>query len=345
MTFRKSSIILIILAFTLFSIIISIALLHQNETSSLWSMSIGSENGTEVYQTDYDPSNVGENFGVGLYNYPNHTPENSMGNRKYIGPNESFSGYLYVNNQMYSANDFLIFCLVDYNQTEFVMESNPASIHHQVHFKPMEERMIEFRVPPMSEGIHDVELFLIMKPFDHSLDKEFRLKTDMSLLGSRRANVYVGNNSRTEMPVFRPYKGPSQSCGKDYVLNDGHMVTSEPCGRTAWFSREVSHGDIVDYWVNAAANTKYPVSVALVPLVDYYQITFRNSSSEKAIFLNLAAGEKISIPGQVIIPEDKGVHEFMVLWIPKPYSNLDDGEEKKQWITSEPSIRLGLNSS
>ncbi|WP_214041047.1 hypothetical protein [Methanoculleus sp.] len=65
-----------------------------------------------------------------------------------------------------------------------------------------------------------------------------------------------------------------------------------------------------------------------------------------ALFCSLEAGEKISIPASITVPEEEGVHELMVLWVPAPYQQLEGANRVSrdlgQWPWTEPSIRVGL---
>ncbi|MFA4859268.1 hypothetical protein [Methanoregula sp.] len=248
---------------------------------------------------------------------------------------------------MTKNSDFLIIGLLDYQQIPFEFNNSGKNIHHVIHMAPFEEAFYRFRLPPMPDGSHDFELFLIMKPDEHTLNNSFRFSTDQALLGSRRVNIIVGNATEFSAPRITTYNGPTWSCGSDYVLNDGLLVTTKPCDNRALLSSNVTPDKLYDYSINIAADSKYPISVAIVPLLDYYQVPLTKNMNENVAFFNLSAGEKISVPANIGIPHDTGVHELMVLWIPRPYYSIDDDTQNArqyhQWPWSEPSIRVGLN--
>jgi hypothetical protein len=318
----------------------------HTEKSALWNMVINSsENGTS-YTTSYDNVQVLESFGVGIFSEPVKPNETTQSATMTIASNESFEGYLYVNNQMAKDSNFLIFGLLDYQQIPFEIDNSGASVHHSIHVAPFQESFYKFKVPPMSDGSHDFEIFLIMKPDEHALDDSFRKSTDNAFLGSRRVNLIVGNETKFSAPRVRSYDGPTQSCGSDYVLNDGLLLTTKPCDTRALLSDNVTSSEVYDYSINIAADNNYPVSVAIVPLLDYYQVPLANNTGEDVAFFNLSAGKKLAIPANIVVPHDDGVHELMVLWIPQPYHSIDEDSRSirqyHQWTTSEPSIRVGL---
>jgi len=333
--------------FSFILIAIGITGIPHAEQSPLWSMSLNhSDNGT-TYSTTYDKNKVTESFGVSIYPGPERQHESNQTALRRIDPDEPFEGYLWVNNQMTKDSDFLVFGLLDYQQIPFVFNNSGSGIHHTIHMAPFRESFFPFRLPPMTEGSHDFEIFLVMKPDMHSLNESFRLSTDQALLGSRRVNIIVGNASVFSAPSLNEYDGPAISCGSDYVLNDGLLVTAKPCDTRALLSANVTPDGLFDYSINVAADNHYPISIAIVPLLDYYQVPLAKNTNDRVAFLNLNSGEKSAIPANVVVPKDEGVHELMVLWIPRPYHSIDDDARSvaqyHQWPWSEPSIRVGLD--
>jgi len=332
-------------SFTL--IALGISGLPHIEGSPLWSMSANTSGNSTVYSTTYDKNKVSESFGVTILTGPTKQDETSQTALRRIGAGKPFEGYLWVSNQMAQENDFLVFGLLDYQQIPFEFNNSGRGIHHTIHMAPFEESAYPFSIPPMTEGSHDFEIFLVMKPDMHSLNDSFRFSTDQALLGSRRVNIIVGNAQSFFAPSLKEYDGPAISCGSDYVLNDGLLVTTKPCDTKALLSANVIPDSLFDYSINIGADNNYPVSVAVVPLLDFYQVPLAKNTNDRTAFFTLNAGEKLSIPANVVIPKDAGVHELMVLWIPLPYHSIDDDArnvaQHHQWPWSEPSIRVGLN--
>lgn len=327
--------------------ILFVGSIPHSEKPPLWAMAINSTGNQTTYSTTYAKDRVSESFGVSMYKAP-VKEEGALQTALWrTGPNEPLSGYLWVNNQMTSGSDFLIFGLLDYQQVPFEFDGSDMKVHHLIHMAPFEESFFQFKIPPMMNGSHDFELFLVMKPDAHSLNESFRISTDQALFGSRRLNIVVGDTAGFAPPPVKTYDGPSRSCGSGYVLNDGLLVTTKPCDTKALLSANGEPGEIFDYSINIAADNNYPVSVAIVPLLDYFQVPIQNNAHDNVAYFNCGPGEKLAVPANVRIPDDEGVHELMVLWIPKPYQSIDDDAKSirqyHQWAWSEPSIRVGLD--
>lgn len=348
----KNDRILKIISILVFCIIITssvIFLLSLNERGSTPQFSMSFNDSGNEKMTTYDQNGTKENFGIGLYNTPIHDANYSMHYSKSLQSNESLDGYLFMSNQMNAKNEFLVFCLLDYNQVPFTNENGSTQVLQVIPLGAHEERFLYFNVGNVSKGVHDFEIFMIMKPNEHSIDENFRRSTDFSLLGSRRINVFV-NDSVFKEPVYADFDPQSYtpSCGSQYPVNNGIMITKKPCSTITWFIENITtHSGTLDYSINAAADNKYPVSFGLIALLDYKQIPVQDAGKSKAIFGNLARGQKISIPAKVIVPSERGIHELMVIWLPAPYHKLEGTPGKISNITegiwSTPSMRVALN--
>lgn len=331
----------IIILFLLIFVFIS------SNSSSNPQFSMVVNNSGKNFTPTYDEKTVQENFGVGLYNKPVHDANFSMRYSKSLHENDSFDGYLFLSNQMKVKNEFLVFCLFDYAQVPFENENRNTQVTQVIQLEPFEERFFYFNLGNVSKGAHDFEIFTIMKPNEHSLDEKYRRSTDISYLGSKRINVIVGNSTMDD-PVFTSYntKNISSVCGSEYPVNNGILITEKPCSTELWMTKNVTDGSVFDYYVNAAADNKYPVSFGLVALLDYKQIPVRDDLSGKTLFGTLDTGEKVSFRTQVRIPSDKGIHELMVIWIPAPYKKLEHkrgiSPEITEGIWSTPSTRVAL---
>ncbi|HJH25622.1 MAG TPA: hypothetical protein C5S37_02365 [Methanophagales archaeon] len=293
--------------------------------------------------TNYEINRVKESFGIGLFDSPIGTKENGMGYSKFLNPGEEFKGYVFLSNQMYDGNDFLISCLLDYKQVPFKFDEEDKQVLHIIHLEPFEERFYSFDLGKIEKGGHDFEIVAIMKPYEHSLNRTFRFSTDFSYLGSGRKNLFVGTSNN--LPVINYTNLSAISCSSEYPLNNGILITKEPCSAKAWLTEEVKPGERLNYTINVAADREYLVSFAIMVLLDYEQVPINVNGSNSIIFGKLDAGEKVSIPASIIVPDKKGVHELMVVWFTDPNERLETSPGVRAHIRAgtEPSIRVGLN--
>ena len=325
-------------------------LLFDSGTGSTWIFRFNESNPSEGKVT-YDPERVGaggielgESFGIALSLIG---MENNKSLSKFLNPGENLSGYFYVNNRMHDAYDYLVFCLLDYRQVPFTFDNESGQILHMVHLEPYEEGSYPFELAEIEEGGHDFEIVVIFRPYEHSLNKSFRSCTLGTHMGSMKRNIFVGNYS--DLPAVN-YTNMSAiaccSCGPEYPLYDQPFLTKEPCSAKSWLTEDVEPGELLNYTINAGAN-EVPVTFAMMALLDYVPIPINVNGSELVIFGEFEPGEKVAIPASLIVPEEKGVHELLVLWFPVPYKRLETSPGVRvrfeQWPWTRTSTRVGLN--
>ena len=335
-----------VIIFTLSSWVGISVLIIEKEPVPAWAETFNSSNRSESV-TVYDPDRVDENFCIGLYTAPIHEQKYFLQKSKNLTKNETFEGYFCIANNMYSENDYLIFCLMDYKQVPFSFNESDAEILHKIRLESFEEKFYHFDLGPLESGTHEFEIFLILKPYETSLNQSFRLSTDFSHLGSIRLNLFVDDWNMPPVVYTNFSDLNCHQCDSQYPGNDGVMLVKEPCSTRAWTSENVTSGDPLDYWMNVAAADDYPVAFGLIVLVDYIQVPIWTNSPNDVIFGKLDAGEKLSFPTKIVVPREKGVHELMAIWLPAPYQRMDRLPEApaspNQWAWAQPSIRVGLN--
>nr|CBH37162.1 hypothetical protein BSM_06390 [uncultured archaeon] len=85
-----------------------------------------------------------------------------------------------------------------------------------------------------------------------------------------------------------------------------------------------------------------------IPLTEHpcEPIPINVNGSELVIFGKFEPDEFVAIPASLIVPEEKGVHELLVLWFPAPYKKLEISPGVKarfeQWPWTK-TRRVGLN--
>ncbi|QYZ78186.1 hypothetical protein E2N92_01435 [Methanofollis formosanus] len=335
----------ILIIFSVFSFAIGILVLSAEEGVT-WTESFDLSKKSE--NTTLCNSESGEeNFCIGLYTAPTYDPKYFLQKEIYLNESENFEGYFCIANNMHNGNDYLVFCLMDYKQVPFSFNENNPQTLHMAHLEPFEERFYHFDLGPTEKGTHEFEIFLILKPYEISLDQSFRLSTDLVNLGSVRLNVFVDDQNMPPISYTNFSSLHCRQCNSQYPVNDGVMITKEPCSAIAWTSSNVTSGETLHYWINVAADDDYPVTFGLITLMDYIQVPINTKSSQDVVFGRLNAGEKLSFPGSTVVPTDKGVHQLMVIWIPAPNHRLNQPYDLKanpeQWAWAQPSIRVELN--
>jgi len=328
-------------------------LLFNSGTGSFWRFEFNESNQSESRLT-YDPERVGEggielgeSFGIALLDAPIGTKEHGMRKSQFLNPGENLSGYLSVSNQMHDAYDYLVFCLLDYRQVPFTFNNETGQILHKIHLEPYEASFYPFELAEIEDGGHDFEIVVIFRPYENSLNETFRRSTQGGHLGSMRLNLFVGNYS--DLPAVN-YTNMSAisccSCGPEYPHGEGMFLTKEPCSNQLWLTEDVEPGELLNYTINAGTN-EVPVTFAMMVLLDYKPIPINVNGSELVIFGKFEPEESVAIPASLIVPEEKGVHELLVLWFPVPYKRLETSPGVRvlieQWPWTVSSTRVGLN--
>jgi hypothetical protein len=331
-------------------IILLAMLLFNSGTGSFWRFELNESNQSESRVT-YDLERVGEggielgeSFGISL---SLTGMENNKSLSKFLNHGENLSGYLSVNNQMHDAYDYLVFCLLDYEQVPFTFNNESGQILHKIHLEPYEAGFYPFELAEIEGGGHDFEIMVIFRPYENSLNETFRRSTRGGHLGSQRRNLFVGNYS--DLPAVN-YTNMSVisccSCGSEYMHGEGMLITKKPCSKQLWLTEEVEPGGLLNYTINAGTY-EYPVTFAMMVLLDYKPIPLNVNGSDLVIFGEFEPEEFVAIPASLSVPEEKGVHELLVLWFPVPYKRLETSPGVRvlieQWPWSVSSTRVGLN--
>ena len=132
----------------------------------------------------------------------------------------------------------------------------------------------------------------------------------------------------------------------EYPLGEGAFLTKEPCSRKLWLTEDVEPGELLNYTINTGAN-EVPATFAMMVLLDYKPIPLNVNGSNLVIFGKFEPEEFVAIPASLIVPEEKGVHELLVLWFPVPYKRLETSPGVRvrfeQWPWTRTSTSVGLN--
>ena len=320
---------------------------------------MGSEGMMNYNRSDPSESNLSsitsvmaglEGFGYALLDAPIGTAEHGMRKAQFLKPGENLSGYISVINHYHEANDYLIFCLLDYRQVPFTFDNESGQILHKIHLESYEAGFYPFELAEIEDGGHDFEIVVMFRPYENNtrFNEKFRVDVWTGRLASMRLNLFVGNYSDLPALNYTNMSAISCCCGPeytDYTHGEGIHISKELCSRRVWSSEDVEPGGLLNYTINAGTY-EHPVTFAMMVLLDYEPIPINVNGTELVIFGKFEPGEYVAIPASLIVPEEKGVHELLVLWFPVPYKKLEilPGVEARfeQWPWTKTE-RVGLN--
>ncbi len=124
----------------------------------------------------------------------------------YLLEEEVFKGKYFVGNYYDEDREFILFCLLDYQQVEFVFKAKKR-VNHRLFLKKGEEIEVPFEVGHIPKGAHDFVVVLL------DISKKGKKVTDINHAQTHRVNVFVGSTSfpKIEPVSFVPKKNNTES--------------------------------------------------------------------------------------------------------------------------------------
>lgn len=241
----------------------------------------------------------------------------------HIEPNTSFVGRFMLDNQR-PATDFVLTCLLDYQQVPCQWGENQIeAILFDITLEAAEQRHIQVISPPMHEGAHDFSVLAIENAFSDNLDNSYRISTDYNYLYGMRVVVIAGE-SMTFPAVDESHLLPGEQATAS-VAFDG-LIVNRLTDRTqlkAWPVEEVAPGESLSYSIHFA-NRSQPYAerrFAVMAFLNYEQIPVTDEML--TAFLDMEMGTELTLPAEVTLPDQSGVHELMIVSTDDPYHMLE----------------------
>jgi hypothetical protein len=148
------------------------------------------------------------------------------------------------------------------------------------------------------------------------------------------------------LPLIEYTSGQPRQDGSSSL--NGIVVNLDPAPLRikAWLKQEVEPGEALNYYVQVGNDTGPPQTYALMSFLDYVQIPLNDQ--KKVEYVSLPPGYRVTVPGKLTAPNERGVHELVILAAYNPYHLLEEppfGENRERtpvndWI--ESSIRVAI---
>lgn len=278
---------------------------------------------SEKIPGEFDPYvSLGPYLGFGLFSGPDRTEAMPIWTE--LENNESLKTYLHLESTVSKPFEFEVLCLDDFTQVPFSLGDNGDQLSHKIELEAMAEVYCPLEIANISAGTHDIAVILVQDPYNHSTDPFYRIDTESSVHDFRFNVSVAGDASHPEAEWIDTGTPGMAECSPDYYLNDGLQTTPDACDSHIWYVENTTPGTVVPFWINLAGGDDYPVTFALVALMDYRQVPLKTGADDYVIFGKLDTAEKVAFPASFTAPFEEGVHEFMVLWLPMPYEYPDE---------------------
>lgn len=259
----------------------------------------------------------------------------------FLEEKEAFQGAYYLLNQQ-SAESYALICLLDYKQTPCLFDGKDDSPYF-LEMGENEARTFSFETPAIEKGFHDLVILAFSKVDEHDTSENFRYSTDFNYLFSTRAAI-LADTPLDELPLIEYAQGSfvaeSPSPLNGVVINLSPDSYSE--GIRAWLHEVTQPGQTLEYYIQLGNDDDLDQTYAVLSFLDFQQIPI--SEEQFVAYVSLPTGYRMTIPASLIVPEDTGIHELVIVIVRNPYRIREDLSTRKLILPDgiESSIRVAI---
>jgi hypothetical protein len=246
---------------------------------------------------------------------------------------ESFTTLLILATGYSEPYPVLVSVFLDYKQIRFTLDGRQGLLHH-LEIEPGVDMEIPLEVSIETPGWHDFFVIVFPKPDYHPINPQERLPPKLAA-GGRRTVVCAGDCtvSAQMLPEALVGRGTDVHNFNAYAFpllpDDGR-----PPAQRLLLSTSVSSGEAFAVELCARNPVNRLRDYTVLPLLDFKQIAFAGFN---VLHLHMPPNSELSIPGQVRLPEEDGVHELAFVYIFDPYQELDE--------VSDPFVQSVMRSA
>ncbi len=256
----------------------------------------------------------------------------------HIQPGDSFTTLLILSTGYDEPYPVLVSVFLDYEQVSYSLDGHQG-ILHRVDILPGVGLEIPIQVPIETSGWHDLFVVVFREPENRSTDPQARLPPSLGVSG-RRTVVCAGDCTKPTRMLPDAFVGQDAGVHRTYV-NAFPLLPDDgrPPKQRLLLSTTAKPGEafLLELWARNP-NDQLEDYVVL-PLLNFQQVSFAGS---EILHLRMPAGSELFIPGQIQLPDEKGVHEFQFVTIFEPYQILD--QVRNPFVISEMCSALVTQS-
>ncbi len=247
----------------------------------------------------------------------------------YLDEGQAFKACYLIGNYFPGDSEFKIICLVDYQQVPFCINGE-FGLTHLVKIPANTESIFAVHLENLSTGCHDMSLMIFEHPGEHTLDTEFRMQSGKMVM-AQRCNITVQNASIT-LPNFLKLKAK----GPAIKVKDLQIKACQNSKLSQLdYEWNVDKDSLVNFNIYAFNNRDSTVSVAIVPFVDFKQISLNAGSAQSVFYVELSPHSQTEI-NAAFKADLKDEHEFFLLQFESPFIKMEPVPEKITRISMRP---------
>ena len=210
-----------------------------------------------------------------------------------------------------------------------------------------------FNFSDISPGYHDLMFLVFKNPDDYYVNITYLNPATNNTttfttwnrdvpVNSLRFNIICMNEEKPSLEYGHIPNNHSSSF--DY---SSMFVTREPLSSYPWTFQNTLGNEIEPYYINIVNSMRDDVSYVIIQLLDYNQVPLDYNGQDDVYYGKIELNESCSIPATILTPEDRGVHELLVLIAYDPYENIEiaPGIFNPNVTCSTSAIRIGINIS
>lgn len=263
---------------------------------------------------------------LGLYNTNGNIEENL---NLFINENESFEKFISIGNLIDKSRTYKLLAFVDFIQIPFSVDGHEEELEFTFTMQAYQTIEIPIALNSLTSGSHELLFVIVKDPDNPSLDKEYRMNTDMNHLLFIRYNLTVGDE------LCPPYEYTSIGDIKKDDRLTGVFINTSQNNLERWLTSKINTKEVLQYYLHIGNNNfQEEREYALIMLQDWKQI---NIQDNPVIYFKLNKNEMLTLPSLTNEILNNGVYNLTPILIHNPYKPLNYKNKEV-----ETGVRVGI---
>lgn len=248
---------------------------------------------------------------------------------------DTFEPFLVLINNTDQPKTFLVTLMLNYRQVPFTFNDQPGLLH-LIDIPPFNDIYFPISVQISDPGRHDIQAIMFENPFNLRMDYGFREDIRGYAMGQRIA-LTVGDDhtpARTfDVLDLEKHPVPDEGISLDVMFRNS---LQNQASDNALPHRELIYTDTMQLeqpyplQIIITSNDKYDAGIkAVMPFLNYRQIALEG---QDVIVTSLGIQEEAFFNTELILPEERGVHQLQAIYLVEPYANMLENKELSPFV-------------
>lgn len=285
------------------------------------------------------PEGIQGDRGIGFIREEHiHTPIDELPQNEEFYLNtemDTFEPFLVLMNNTDQPKTFLVTLMLNYRQVSFTFNEQ-SGLLHLIEIPPFSDIYFPMSVQISKPGRHDIQAVMFEDPFNLRMDYEFRRDVTGYAMGQRIA-LTVGDDhtpARTfDVLDLEKLPVPDEGISLDVMFRNS---LQNQASDSALPHRELIHTDTVQLeqpyplQIIITSNDEYDAGIkAVMPFLNYRQVDLEG---QDVIVTSLGVQEEAFLNTELILPEERGVHQLQAIYLVEPYANMLENKDLSPFV-------------